>query len=84
MENFLKDIKYKLKKNIKMESIIVINNSDKHKKHRFYDKNKYHIALEIESKYLSDLDKLKAQRVVMNILKEELKSKIHALEIKIK
>jgi len=84
MENFLEDIKYKLKKNIQIENIIVINNSDKHKKHKFYDKNKYHIALKIESKYLSNLDKLKAQRTVMNVLKEELKFKIHALEISIK
>ena len=44
----------------------------------------YHLKLEINSVYLKSLDKIKAQREIMNILSNELKTKIHALEIKIK
>jgi len=84
MNNFLKFVENKIKKNIKIESILITNNSSKHRKHKFFDSEKYHLRLEIESVYLNSLDKIKAQREIMKLLAEELKSKIHALEIKIK
>ncbi|MDA9092068.1 BolA family transcriptional regulator [Pelagibacteraceae bacterium] len=84
MNDFLKIVENKIKKNIKVERILIIDNSDLHKKHKFFNSKKYHLKLEIESIYLKSLDKIKAQREIMTILSEELKSKIHALEIKIK
>ena len=57
---------------------------DNSKKYKFFDNKKYHLRLEIESVYLKSLEKVKAQREIMTILSEELKDKIHALEIKIK
>ena len=48
------------------------------------DKNKYHLRVEIESKYLKSLNRVVAQREIMSLLKEELKDKLHALEIEIK
>ena len=83
MDNFLKLIENKIKKNIKIESILITDNSNLHKKHKFFDSEKYHLKLEIQSTYLISLDKIKAQREIMSLLKEELKNKIHALEIKI-
>ncbi len=35
MNEFLKRIEEKVKKNIKIENILIIDNSDKHKKHKF-------------------------------------------------
>ena len=84
MNDFLRSIETKIKKNLKIESILIIDNSSKHKKHKFFDSEKYHLKLEIESTYLRSLDKIKAQRQIMSLLAEELKKKIHALEIKIK
>ena len=84
MNDFLKIIENKIKKNIKVESIFIIDNSKLHEKHKFFDVKKYHLKLEIESIYLNSLSKIKAQREIMTILSEELKTKIHALEIKIK
>ncbi len=84
MKDFLKLIEKKIKDKISIEKIIVIDNSSKHKTHKFFDKNKYHICLQIESKYLSGLNRIDSQRLIMSILSEELKSQIHALEIKIK
>tara|TARA_B110000967_G_scaffold57947_1_gene59386 strand:+ start:191 stop:445 length:255 start_codon:yes stop_codon:yes gene_type:complete len=84
MNNFLKLIENKIKKNIKIESILVTDNSNLHKKHKFFDPKKYHISLEIKSNYLDSLTKIKAQREIMKLLAEELNTKIHALEIKIK
>jgi stress-induced morphogen len=84
MNSFLKLIEEKVKKNIIIESIAVIDNSHKHKKHIFFDSTKYHLCLEIHSKYLNSISKINAQREVMKALKDEMTNRIHALEIKIK
>ena len=84
MNDFLSFLENKIKKNIKVEKVLIIDNSNQHKKHRFFDSNKYHLNLEIESTYLNSLNKIDAQREIMSLFAEELKTKIHALEIKIK
>jgi len=84
MNDFLRFIENKIKKNIKVEKVLIIDNSNKHKKHKYFNSKKYHLNLEIQSTYLSTLNKIEAQRKVMSLLAEELKNKIHALEIKIK
>ena len=38
----------------------------------------------IDSSYLRSLNKIQAHKEVMKILKDELKEKVHALELKIK
>jgi len=84
MNEFLRRIEEKVKKNIKIENILIIDNSDKHKKHKFFDSNRYHLKLEIESIYLKSINKVSAQRQIMKILDKEMRESIHALEIKIK
>jgi len=84
MDSFLRFVEYKIKKNIKIESILITDNSNLHKKHKFFDSEKYHLKLEIESSYLNALNKIKAHREVMMILGDEIQTKIHAIEIKIK
>ena len=84
MNDFFKFVENKIKKNIKIESILITDNSNQHRKHKFFDFEKYHLRLEIKSVYLNSLNKVKAQREIMKLLAEELKNKIHALEIKIK
>ena len=84
MNKFLNFIENKIKKNIKVEKILITDNSSQHKKHRFFDSKKYHLKLEIQSAYLSKLNKIKAQREIMSLFAEEFKTRIHALEIKIK
>ena len=84
MNDFLKLIENKITKNIKIESILITDNSKLHKKHKFFDPKKYHLFLEIKSNYLNSLSKIKAQREIMRLLSKELHNKIHALEIKIK
>ena len=84
MNNFLSSVENKIKKNIRVESIVIIDNSSQHKKHKSFDAEKHHLKLEIESIYLKSLDKLKAHRQIMSVLSDESNEKIHALEIKIK
>ena len=83
MENYLKYIEKKLEDKIKLESIEIIDNTSKHKGHKYFSENKYHLHLKIKSLYLKSITRINAQKLIMNILKEDLKDKIHALEISI-
>ena len=83
MENYLEEIKIKLKKNIKLEEIDVIDNSHLHSKHKFFDKNKKHLKIIIKSSFLKNLNTIESHKKIMEILKDDLSEKIHALEIRI-
>ena len=83
MKNYFDEIRAKLNKEIKFENIEIVDNSHKHVGHKFYSKEKFHIHLKIKSLYLSSLSRLAAQKIIMKILSEDLKTKIHALEISI-
>jgi len=83
MENYLKDLEKKLKKEIIFEKIEIIDNSHKHKGHKFFSKDKYHLHLKVKSLYLRSISRIKAQKLIMNTLKKDLKTKIHALKISI-
>ena len=84
INNFLKEIENKIRNHIDLESINIIDNSDKHKTHKFFDKTKYHLKVEIQSIFLKSLNRVKAHKEVLKAVNEELKDKIHALEIIIK
>tara|TARA_Y100001958_G_C20801216_1_gene264477 strand:+ start:30 stop:287 length:258 start_codon:yes stop_codon:yes gene_type:complete len=83
MKNYLDEIKNKLTKNIKIEKLEVVDNSHKHKGHRFYRPEKYHLKLKIKSLYLNSISRLKAHQEIMKILEDDLRKNIHALEINI-
>ena len=77
------EIKKKIIKEINPRNIIVIDNSNLHKKHKSFDKNKFHIKIIIESKELKKMNKIESHKKIFSLLKEEMKNKIHALEIEI-
>ena len=83
MKNYFNEIGVKLKKHIEIEELVIVDNSHKHKGHKFFSPEKFHLHLKIKSLYLKSLTRLDAQKLVMRILKEDLKTKIHALEISI-
>ena len=83
MKNYFDEIRAKLNKEIEFENIEIVDNSHKHVGHKFYSKEKFHLHLKIKSLYLSSLSRLAAQKIIMKILSEDLKTKIHALEISI-
>ena len=83
MENYLKELEKKLEKKINFEKLEIIDNSQRHKGHKFFSEEKYHLHLKIKSLYLKSISRLNAQKLIMNILREDLKTKIHALEISI-
>ena len=83
MKKYFEEIEKKLKENIKIEKITIVDNSNLHKSHKFFSKDKFHLQLNIKSLYLSSMSRLDSQKLVMKVLKEELKNKIHALQISI-
>ena len=83
MKIYFDEIKNKLNKEIELEDIEIVDNSHKHTGHKFFSSEKFHLQLKIKSLYLSSLSRVNAQKIVMKILSEDLKTKIHALEINI-
>ena len=81
--NFFDEIKEKINEKINPENIILVDNSYLHTKHKSFDSNKIHLKLIIKSKKLKNMDKIVAHKEIFSILKNEMKDKIHALEIEI-
>ena len=83
MKNYFDEIKLKLKKQVEIEELVIVDNSHKHKGHKFFSPDKFHLHLKIKSLYLNSISRVNAQKAIMKVLKEDLKKKIHALEISI-
>ena len=83
MKNYFDEIKAKINNKIEIENIEIVDNTQKHKGHKFYSPNKFHLHLKIKSLYLNSLSRISAQKIIMKILSDDLKTKIHALEISI-
>ena len=83
MKNYFMDIRTKLNNQIEIQDIEIVDNSHKHKGHKFFTPEKFHLHLKIKSSYLNSMPSLIAQKMIMKILKDDLKTKIHALEISI-
>tara|TARA_Y100000768_G_scaffold260470_1_gene198335 strand:+ start:354 stop:611 length:258 start_codon:yes stop_codon:yes gene_type:complete len=83
MKNYFEEIKLKLNEELEIEDIEIVDNSHKHKDHKFYTPEKFHLHLKIKSLYLNSISRVSAQKMIMKVLSNDLKSKIHALEISI-
>jgi BolA protein len=83
MKNYFESIQIKLNNNIEIESIEIVDNSNKHKGHKSFSPGKYHLHLKIKSLFLNSISRVSAQKMIMKVLKDDLKTKIHALEISI-
>ena len=81
--NFFDKIKEKINSKINPENIILIDNSHLHKKHKFFDSDKFHLKIIIKSKKLKNMNKIAAHKEIFTILKDAMSNKIHALEIEI-
>ena len=83
MNNYFDEIKTKLNNEIELEDIEIVDNSHKHKGHKFFSPEKFHLHLKIKSIYLNSLSRVNAQKMIMKVLGKDLQTKIHALEISI-
>ena len=83
MKSFIENIKEKITKNIELHKIEIIDNTHIHRRHKSFNKSKLHLKIIIESDFLKSLEKIDAHKKITNLLKDEIKTKIHSLEIKI-
>ena len=84
MITFLEEVKAKINNKLSPEHILLIDNSYLHTKHKSFDSNKFHLKLIIKSEKLKNMKKIDAHKAIFSILNDEMKNKIHALEIEIK
>ena len=83
MKNYFNEIRKKLLSEIEIDNIEIVDNSNKHKGHKSYSSERFHLHLKIRSLYLNSLSRVSAQKMIMKVLKDDLDTKIHALEISI-
>ncbi len=83
MKYYFEEICEKINNQIKIEDIKIVDNSHKHRGHKSFTPNKFHLHLKIKSLYLNSISRVSAQKMIMKILSQDLKTKIHALEISI-
>ena len=83
MNIYFEEIKKKLVNKFNIENLEIIDNSNKHKSHKNFSPDKFHLHLKIKSLYLSSITRVNAQKMIMKTLKEDLESRLHALEISI-
>ncbi len=81
INELIKDIKKKIKANIELENIVVEDKSFLHKNHKGYTKDRFHLKISIQSKTLKGMNKVEANKKIYKILKEEMNSYIHSLQI---
>ena len=84
MKEFLEKVKKIVTNELNPENISLIDNSNLHVKHKSFDPKRFHLKLIIESKKLRKMNKIDAHKLIFSILKNEMKTSIHALEIDIK
>ncbi|MBD1146548.1 BolA/IbaG family iron-sulfur metabolism protein [Pelagibacterales bacterium SAG-MED28] len=83
MKNYFEVLCTKLIDEIEIEHIDIVDNSHKHKRHKSFSPEKFHLHLKIKSIYLDSISRVSAQKMIMKVLKDDLITKIHALEISI-
>ena len=84
MKSLIDIVEEKIKKDIPDSNIEIIDNTHLHKHHKSFNKSKTHLKIVIQSNFLKDLKRIDSHKRITNILKDEIKNKIHSLEIKIK
>ena len=86
MKTFLEKIKATIneKLDLDLEQVLIIDKTNLHIKHKSFDTDKFYLKLIIKSAKLKNMRKIDAHKVIFSVLKEEMKNKIHALEIEIR
>ena len=73
-------VKKKISEKINVQKIIVEDKTYLHKKHKSFEKNKFHLKILIKSKDLN-MNNVESTRMIYKILDEEIKKHIHSIQI---
>ena len=83
MINYIEKLKEKIINKLNPDEILIVDNSHLHTKHKSFDAKKFHLKFIIKSEKLKKMNKIDSHKLIFSILKDEMKNKIHALEIEI-
>ena len=83
VNQLIKIINVKIKKNIKCEDIKIIDKTYLHKMHSTHQHGKFHFYITIKSNDLKKLSKIESFKKVHKILDKELDQHIHSLQLNI-
>lgn len=83
MMSFFKEVEAKIIDKLNPDKILIIDKSKLHTKHNSFKPNKFYLKIIIKSQKLKNMGKINSHKVIYSLLKNEIKEKIHALEIEI-
>jgi len=81
INNLIQKIKNKICNKIRCEKILIEDKTFLHRKHKNFDQKKFHLKIRIESLELKSKKKIEANRLIFNILNQELKDYIHSIQL---
>jgi len=76
-----KIVKKKIIENTSADDVIVEDKTFLHKKHKSFQKNRFHIRIIIKSNDLSNKNNVESTKLIYKILDEEIKKYIHSIQI---
>ena len=74
-------VKKKINQKISCEKIEIEDKTFLHESHQSHQRGKFHIKLIINSKKFQNMTKIESHRAIFSVLNDEMKNKIHAMEI---
>ena len=83
INKLIDNIKKKISLNIPVESIVIEDKTFLHKKHKGYQKGKFHIKILIESSELRKKSRINANKIIFSLLKNEIDKFLHSIQISI-
>ena len=81
INNLISIIKKKITKDISCENLKIEDKSFLHKNHSGNDITNFHIKLSIDSQQLKKMGKIESNKKIYKILKDEINTSIHSLQI---
>ncbi len=81
INNLIETVKKKVCNKIECERIYVEDKTFLHKKHKNFDSKKFHLRVKIKSLELKSKKKIEANRLIFDILKQEMKDYIHSIQL---
>ena len=83
INKLIDNIKKKINLNISVESVVIEDKTFLHKKHKGYQKGKFHIKILIESSELRKKSRIDANKIIFSLLKNEIDKFLHSIQISI-
>ncbi len=81
INNLIETVKKKICNKIECERIYVEDKTFLHKKHKNFDSKKFHLKVKIKSLELKSKKKIEANRLIFDILEQEMKDYIHSIQL---